>query len=77
MNQTLDRTEDHTTDRTDDAVAALHSRAAHLRRQAGGLHPLVGRAYRRRAAELELGAWALAIRSGRMPGDCRGTATAA
>ena len=61
-----------TLDHTDQAVAALHSRAGHLRRQAGAMHPLVSSAYRRRAAELELGAWALAIRSGRAPADCRG-----
>ena len=74
MNQTLDHTDP---DQTDRAVAALHSRAGHLRSQARAMHPLVGSAYRRRAAELELGAWALAIRSGRAPADCRSTLTAA
>ena len=73
MNQTLDQTTH--IDHIDEAVAALHSRASHLRRQARTLHPLVGTAYRRRAAELELGAWALAIRSGRAPADCRSTST--
>jgi hypothetical protein len=68
----MNRTIDH----VDEAVGTLHSRAAHLRRQAGAVHPLVGKAYRRRAAELELGAWALAIRSGRAPADCRGAVPA-
>ena len=63
-------------DRTDQAVNALHSRAEHLRRQARTMHPLVSTAYRRRAAELELGAWALAIRCGRIPSEAR-AATAA
>ena len=66
----MNRTTEHI-DHTDEAVSALQGRAAHLRRQARAMHPLVGKAYRRRAAELELGAWALAIRSGRMPADSR------
>ena len=61
---------------TDEAVHALQCRAEHLRRQARTMHPLVGKAYRRRAAELELGAWALAIRSGRNPADGRTTVAA-
>ena len=52
-------------ERVDQALAALHGRAGRLRAQAKTMHPLVGKAYRRRAAELELAAWALAIRSGR------------
>ena len=61
---------------TDEAVHALHCRAEHLRRQARTMHPLVSKAYRRRAAELELGAWAIEIRSGRTPADRRTTAAA-
>ncbi|MGH2685232.1 MAG: hypothetical protein ACRDJP_07190 [Actinomycetota bacterium] len=81
MIQTLDHTDqidatDHV-DHTDEAVAALHGRAVHLRHQARTMHPLVSSAYRRRAAELELGAWALAIRIGRAPADCPRTVTAA
>lgn len=71
MNQAI-----HTASHTHEAVSALQCRAAHLRRQARTMHPLVGKAYRRRAAELELGAWALAIRSGRTPVESRTTVAA-
>ena len=55
-------------ERVDRAVAALHGRATRLRAESRNLHPLVASAYRRRAAELELGAWALSVRNGR-PAD--------
>ena len=42
----------------------LSQRAESLRSQADGLPELLARTYRRRAAELELEAWALEVRSG-------------
>lgn len=41
----------------------LARRAGSLRTQARGLRPLVAQAYRRRAAELELQAWATKART--------------
>ncbi len=49
---------------TDRQVAALRRRSAWLTSQAPEVHPLLAAAYRRRAAEIRLGAWALAMRSG-------------
>jgi hypothetical protein len=45
-------------------VSSLHQRAESLRTQADALPELLARTYRRRAAELELEAWALEVRSG-------------
>lgn len=42
----------------------LNQRAASLRAQAEALPELQAQAYRRRAAELELEAWAIEVRSG-------------
>ena len=56
-------------ERVDRALAALQGRASHLRAEARTTHPMVATAYRRRAAELELGAWALSIRAGRPAAD--------
>lgn len=44
-------------------TAVLCGRADSLRGQAEGLRPLVAQAYRRRASELELEAWAIKARS--------------
>jgi hypothetical protein len=53
---------------TEDGVArhlrAMQGRSRALRRQARGLDPVLARAYRRRAAEIQLGAWAYAARTG-------------
>jgi hypothetical protein len=57
------------TERVDRALAALHARAVHLRSEARTCHPVLATAYRPRAAELELGAWAMSVRVGRPPGD--------
>ena len=43
-------------------TGALCRRADALRGQAGSLRPLVAQAYRRRASELELEAWAIKVR---------------
>jgi len=45
-------------------VALLTQRADSLRAQADTLPELLARTYRRRAAELDLEAWALEVRSG-------------
>ena len=45
-------------------TTVLHDRATSLRMQAEGLPELLAQTYRRRAAELELEAWALELRSG-------------
>jgi hypothetical protein len=45
-------------------VNVLHQRAASLRAQAESLPELQATTYRRRAAELELEAWAIEVRSG-------------
>ena len=45
-------------------TTVLHDRATSLRAQADTLPDLLGQTYRRRAAELELEAWALELRSG-------------
>ena len=45
-------------------TTVLHDRATSLRAQAEALPELLARTYRRRAAELELEAWALELRSG-------------
>lgn len=50
-------------DMTDNAIA-LERRASSLRSQADDLTTLEAMTYRRRAAELELEAWALRVRSG-------------
>jgi hypothetical protein len=44
-------------------TSALSRRADSLRGQARGLRPLVAQAFRRRASELELEAWAIKARS--------------
>ena len=44
--------------------SVLQDRAASLRAQADGLPEVLATTYRRRAAELELEAWALELRSG-------------
>ena len=53
----------------DDGVArhlrAMLGRSRALRRQARHLDPVLARAYRRRAAEIQLGAFAYAARTGR------------
>ena len=49
--------------RRDMLAATMQARAGVLRRQSHLVHPLVGLAYRRRAAELELSAAVLARRS--------------
>ena len=69
------QTSRHHTERTveqqvDAALAVFNSRSARLRADAAGMHPLVAVAARRRAAELELAAWALAVRTGRPRSDC-------
>lgn len=48
----------------DRRAADLTERAARLRAQADDLGPVEAMAFRRRAAELELEAWALMVRSG-------------
>ena len=53
------------------ATARLRQRAAALRQQARSVDPLVRGAYRRRAAELELAAWVMAIQSGADPASVR------
>jgi hypothetical protein len=45
-------------------TAELTERAARLRVQAEDLGPIEATAFRRRAAELELEAWAVAVRAG-------------
>ena len=45
-------------------TTVLNDRAASLRAQADGLPEVLAVTYRRRAAELELEAWALELRSG-------------
>ncbi len=45
-------------------VAQLTQRADSLRAQADGLPDVLARTYRRRAAELDLEAWALEVRAG-------------
>jgi hypothetical protein len=42
--------------------ASLVARARSLRTQAGHVHPVLAAAYRRRAAELQMEAWARAAR---------------
>jgi hypothetical protein len=61
-------------DRVDLGVAVLRSRARDLRRQAQTLHPALAVAYKRRAAELELHAWAVTLRTGREVVDLPGAA---
>jgi hypothetical protein len=46
----------------------LRSRAEHLRHEAGDLHDVLARTYRRRASELDLAAWVHEVRSG-LPSD--------
>jgi hypothetical protein len=46
-------------DRPDSPPSALQARAAGLRRQARRLPPILSIAYKRRASELELMAWAI------------------
>jgi hypothetical protein len=50
----------------DEGVHVLKQRARALRRRADGVHVLVGQAYRRRAAELELQAWLTQVRAGQV-----------
>ena len=69
----MDRREAPTTLRrdlreVDAAIAALRGRAASLCADADEVHPLVARAYRRRAEELALAAWVGEIVRGRTPG---------
>jgi hypothetical protein len=45
-------------------ISVLDERAASLRTQAADLPEVLATTYRRRAAELELEAWALELRSG-------------
>ena len=45
-------------------TTVLHDRAESLRAQAADLPDLLGVTYRRRAAELELEAWAMELRAG-------------
>jgi hypothetical protein len=45
-------------------TVVLLERARRLRRSATNVHPLVANAYHRRAAELTVAAWVVAIRSG-------------
>jgi len=45
-------------------ISVLNQRAASLRAQARDLPELQAKTYRRRAAELELEAWAIEVRSG-------------
>ena len=45
-------------------TTVLHDRAASLRSQADALPEVLAQAYRRRASELELEAWALELRAG-------------
>lgn len=45
-------------------VTQLNQRAGSLRVQADALPELLARTYRRRAAELDLEAWAIEVRSG-------------
>lgn len=42
-------------------AGAMSDRARRLRRQARGMHPMIGSAYRRRASELELAEWVARI----------------
>ena len=51
-------------DAADEGVELLKQRAEALRRTAGGHHAVLGQAYRRRAAELELQAWLTQVRAG-------------
>lgn len=53
-------------DGPDEGVQALKQRAVALRRRADDVHVLVGQAYRRRAAELELQAWLTQVRAGQI-----------
>jgi hypothetical protein len=53
-------------DNLDEGVQVLKQRAQALRRRADGVHALVGQAYRRRAAELELQAWLTQVRAGQV-----------
>lgn len=60
---TSDRpTHDTTTHDTTHDEAVVRARAAFLRQVARGVEPLLARSIRRRAAELELTAWVLAVR---------------
>ncbi|MPY94380.1 MAG: hypothetical protein GEV08_15360 [Acidimicrobiia bacterium] len=66
---TLERTNQPRTDqaREDGIVrhlATMQGRSRTLRRQARTVNPVLARAYRRRAAEIQLGAWAYAMRTG-------------
>lgn len=47
-----------------ESVEVLKQRAEALRRTADTMHDLVARAYRRRAAELELQAWLTQVKAG-------------
>ena len=67
---TTARTERNVEQQVDAALAVFHGRSARLRADARSMHPLVAVAARRRAAELELAAWALAVRTGRPRSDC-------
>ncbi|MBU3701754.1 MAG: hypothetical protein FGM58_06885 [Acidimicrobiia bacterium] len=51
-----------TTVPTTDSEGIIRARAAFLREVAAGVDPLLARSFRRRAAELELTAWVLAVR---------------
>ena len=64
--ETVERTVDQ---QVDAALAVFNGRSARLRADAATMHPLVAAAARRRAAELELAAWALAVRTGRPRSD--------
>ena len=64
-----DRTDRTVDEQVDAALAVFNGRSARLRADAATMHPLVAAAARRRAAELELAAWALAVRTGRPRSD--------
>lgn len=51
-----------TTGPATDSEVIVRARAAFLREVAAGVDPLLARSFRRRAAELELTAWVLAVR---------------
>jgi hypothetical protein len=51
-----------------ESVDVLKQRAEALRRTASSMHELVARAYRRRAAELELQAWLTQVKAGDVVG---------
>jgi hypothetical protein len=51
-----------------ESAQLLKQRADALRRRASDVHEIVGQAYRRRAAELELQAWLTQVRTGQISG---------